>query len=138
MEIQTRGIGADTVATAAEQAVKGQASLLGGQIPQGDLQRLVKRQGIAALVAATRARNAVDEADGRLTLHARPDLGREDAFDLGLIGQWGEQGLDETQTNLPGGRYQFQRRAIDVICAYLTVANHAISCKLETCNAKLD
>ena len=41
----------------------------------------------------------MDKANRGLPLDPRPNLGRKDAFDFGLVGQRGKQGLHKPQTH---------------------------------------
>ena len=89
VEVEAAGIGADLVATGAEQFVERQVSAW-RRDPRRDLQGLVERQGEGPLIAAARPVTWC-ASRGVLAFDARPDFGFKDAVDLGLVGQRVEQ-----------------------------------------------
>ena len=66
MVVEARSVGAHAIAAAAEQLVQRQVELLGGKVPQGDLDGLVEGERGGALIAATQARDAMDQRLRRL------------------------------------------------------------------------
>ena len=70
MVVEARRIGLDPIAAAAQKLVQRQADLLGRQVPERDLQRFLERQGEAALVAAARAADPIDQRHRRLSLES--------------------------------------------------------------------
>ena len=137
MEVEPAGIGGDAIAAAAEVAPEGKAHFLGGEVPQRLLQGFVEGQREAALVAAARTADAVDERRRRLAVEAAPSLAQEHALDLGLVGQRHEQSLDEAEPDLAGVGDQLERRQIDVVGAHLAVADHPVAGELEAGKAEL-
>ena len=114
MEVEARRIGADTVTAAAEQAMERQVDLLGGKVPQRHLDRLVEGQAEAALVAAARAVDAMDEGDRRLALEAGPHLARRRrARSRPRAGSGWKRRCDEAEAAPALLVDQLQRRDID-------------------------
>ena len=122
----------ELVSARAKQRVQGQSCLLGGQIPNRDLNCLVKWKRMRALIAATRAIDAVGYSQRRLTLEVRPDLGLENPHDLCKRRQVLEQDLHEAKTAIASIIDKFDRSDIDHVGADLTVANHPVPGELET------
>ena len=67
MEVEATGIGLDPLALAAKHFVQRQIHLLGRQIPERYLQRLMEWQREAPLFAATRPPDTIAQRHGRLT-----------------------------------------------------------------------
>ena len=96
MEVETRGIGADPVAPAAEQPMKRQADLFRCKIPESNLHGLVERQAVGTLVTAARAVDAMHQRMRVLAFQAGPDLAGEDPDDLVQRRESAEKALCET------------------------------------------
>ncbi len=137
VEIEAGGVDGHAFAGAAEKAGQRQPGLLGGEIPQRDLQRLAEAVIGVAPVAAAGAFDPVDDLAGHLALEARPDRGGEDALQLGLRGICLPQGVGEAEAGATAAILQFQREAVEGIEAHLAVADHAVAAKLEARDAEV-
>ena len=135
--VETGGVGPDTAASAAEEAMQRQAGLLRGKIPERHLDRLVERKAEGALIAAARSIDPMDKRCGRLADKGRPRFFLEDPNDLVVVGQRVEQRLDEAEAALSVVGDQLKRCGVQFLDLNLAVPDDPVPGVLEAGDAKL-
>ena len=137
VEVQTRRVCRDPVASCAEQTEERQPRLLRRKIPECDLDCLAKRQRRLALVAAAKPRDPVHQGERLLRREAGPDFLAKQPLDLELIGKRREQGLGEAKSAFASLVDKLQRGDVHLLRPHLAVPDDAVAAELEAEDAKV-
>jgi hypothetical protein len=138
MEIETRSVCSHPIAPAAKQTMQREVHLLCREVPQGNLDRLVKRQAIGPLVAAARSIDPVRKSKRCLTFHFGPDLESENTGDFFTRRQGTEKALHKAQADAASIIDEFKGRHVDIVGPHLTVSDHPIAGELKPGKTKLN
>ena len=114
-----------------------QAHLLGREIPQRDLQRLMERQAEGPLLPPRGRGTRWTSASGGWPSSSGQTSSRKTRSISASVGQRVKQGLDKAQPDLAGIGNELERRYIDRVGAHLAVADGPVAAELETGDAKL-